>query len=161
MVGHTDEEIEEYRAAMSLGLKNWDLFLNLGLAYFDRREFERAAAALETAVSLGPEHAETHFNLAVVYEQENRLDEALQQIIASLVPAPRDLDAANTDAIICARMGDLVSARNILTQRVRPAPEYTPARTNLALLNHSCQRACGPYPHSHWTEIVSQPAREE
>jgi tetratricopeptide (TPR) repeat protein len=38
MVGRGAEEISEYRAAISLGLQTWDLFLNLGLAYFDRHE---------------------------------------------------------------------------------------------------------------------------
>jgi len=144
MDGRTAEEIDEYRTAIRLGLKSWDLFLNLGLAYFDRHEIESATAAFETAVLLGPQHAETHFNLAVIYERENRLNEALQQIIAALVLAPRDLDAANTDAIICARMGDLASARKIWTQLIRAAPDYAPARTNLALLNQSCGRTCGP-----------------
>ena len=55
MVGRTNEEISEYRAAISLGLKNWDLFLNLGLAYFERHELENATAAFKTAVALGPE----------------------------------------------------------------------------------------------------------
>lgn len=157
MVGRTTEEVSEYRTAISLGLKKWDLLLNLGLAYFDRHEIEKATAAFETAVSLGPEHAETHFNLAVVYEQENRLDEALQQIIASLVLAPQDLDAANTDAIICARMGDLASARRIWTQLVRAAPEYAPSRTNLALLNQFCGDACGPDSQPQRTTIISRP----
>ena len=78
MAGLTAEEIGEYRTAIALGFKKWDLFLNLGLAYADRQDLEDAAAALETAVSLGPEHAETHFNLAVVYERENKLSEALE-----------------------------------------------------------------------------------
>jgi Flp pilus assembly protein TadD len=155
MVGHVTEEIGEYRTAMSLGLYKWDLFVNLGLAYFDRHEFEKATTALETAVSLGPEHAEAHFNLAVVYERENRLDEALQQIIASLVLAPEDLDAANTDAIICAKMGNLVFAHNIWTQLVQAAPDYAPARTNLAILHRSCGGSCGTYSHSHRTKILS------
>jgi tetratricopeptide (TPR) repeat protein len=161
MVGRTNEEISEYRAAISLGLKSWDLFLNLGLAYFDKHDLAAATAAFETAVSLGPQHAETHFNLAVVYEQENRLDEALQQIIASLVLAPEDLDAANTDAIICARMGNLTSARNIWTQLVQAAPDYAPARTNLAILNRSRRRAGAPYAYSHSTEVASQFGGEE
>ncbi|MBV8454492.1 MAG: hypothetical protein JOZ29_19790, partial [Deltaproteobacteria bacterium] len=33
MAGQTQEEICEYLAAVNLGLANWDLFLNLGLAY--------------------------------------------------------------------------------------------------------------------------------
>jgi Flp pilus assembly protein TadD len=155
MVGRTSEEIEEYGIAMSLGLKTWDLFLNLGLAYYDQHELANATAAFETAVSLGPEHAETHFNLAVVYERENRLDEALKEIVASLVLAPEDLDAANTDAIICAKMGNLVFARNIWTQLVQAAPDYASARTNLAILNRSCRGDCGPYYRTHQTELLS------
>jgi len=161
IVGRTTEEISEYRAAIGLGLKNWDLFLNLGLAYFDRQELEKATAAFETAVSLGPQHAETHFNLAVVYERENRLDEALKEIVASLALAPKDLDAANTDAIICAKMGNLVFARNIWTQLVQAAPDYAPARTNLALLNRSCGDACGPYSNPQWTSITSRSEGED
>ena len=59
--------------------QNRDLFLNLGLAYFDQHELENATAAFETAVSLGPQHAETHFNLAVVYDGRTA-DEALKEI---------------------------------------------------------------------------------
>ena len=145
MAGLTAEEIGEYRTAIGLGFKKWDLFLNLGLAYADRHEPKRAIAALETAVSLGPDHAETHFNLAVVYERENRLDEALQEIITSLVLDPRNSDALNTDAIICARMGNVSFARAIWMQLLRQEPGYAPARTNLALLNQSCGDACEPH----------------
>jgi Flp pilus assembly protein TadD len=161
MVGRTTEEISEYRAAIGLGLKSWDLFLNLGLAYFDRHELENATVAFETAVALGPQHAETHFNLAVVYERENRLHEALREIVVSLVLAPQDLDAANADAIICAKMGNVVFARNIWTLLVQAAPDYAPARTNLAILNRSCGGACAPYSHSHSPKVVSQFAGEE
>jgi Flp pilus assembly protein TadD len=145
MAGLTAEEIGEYRTALALGLKKWDLFLDLGLAYADRHDLEDAATALETAVSLGPEHAETHFNLAVVYERENRLNEGLEQIIAALLLNPADPDTVNTDAIICARMGDLTSARRIWAQLIRVAPDYVPARTNLALLNQTCGDACEPH----------------
>jgi Flp pilus assembly protein TadD len=156
MEGRVTEEIDEYRKAMSLGLNKWDLFSNLGLAYYDRNEVENAITAFKTAVALGPEHAETHFNLAVVYERENRLDEALHEIIASLVLAPEDPDAVNTDAIICAKMGNLLFARNIWTQLVQAAPDYAPARSNLALLNQSCGGSCGPYAYSHSGQLPSQ-----
>jgi Flp pilus assembly protein TadD len=138
MVGRVAEEIDEYRRAISLGFNKWDLFLNLGLAYYEHHEAGNATTALETAVSLGPDHAETHFNLAVIYERQGRLDEALQQIIAALVLAPEDLDAANTDAIICAKMGHLTFARTIWTQLIETTPDYAPARINLAILNRMC-----------------------
>src|SRR5882757_3792769 len=112
MAGNVSEEISEYRTAISLGFNPWDLFLNLGLAYYDQHDLNGATAALGTAVLLGPEHAETHFNLAVIYEKENRLAEALREISRALVLEPKDLDAANTHAIISARMGNLVGARD-------------------------------------------------
>jgi Flp pilus assembly protein TadD len=160
MTGNVSEEIREYRTAISLGLNAWDLFLNLGLAYYDQHDLPGATAALGTAVLFGPEHAETHFNLAVIYEKENRLSEALQEITKALVLEPTDLDAANTHAIICARMGNLVGARDIWTQLVRTAPGYAPARSNLAILSRSCAGDCTSFSSSPQTEILSESVDE-
>jgi len=134
MTGHSEEEITEYLAAVKLGLQKWDLFLNLGRAYLERHELVHAAAALETAESLGPEHAETHFNLALVYERQNKLREALREISVSRLIEPEDLDAGNTNAIICAEMNDLSRARDIWTHLLLAAPDYDPARSNLIIL---------------------------
>lgn len=156
MAGNASQEISEYRTAIGLGLKVWDLYLNLGLAYYDQHDLNGATAALGTAVLLGPEHSETHFNLAVIYEKENRLAEALQEITRALVLEPKDLDAANTHAIISARMGNLVGARDIWTQLVRTAPDYALARSNLAILNRSCSGDCTSFSHLPQTEILSE-----
>jgi hypothetical protein len=75
----TSQEINEYPEGPS-SLDKWDLFLNLRLAYLNQDEFTSASAALEKAVLLGPEHRAPHFNLAIVYETENRLSEALREI---------------------------------------------------------------------------------
>jgi Tfp pilus assembly protein PilF len=69
MRGHAAEEIQEHLEAERLGLERWDLFLNLGLAYLGQNELPRATSALETAVSLGPDHPEGHFNLAIASER--------------------------------------------------------------------------------------------
>jgi tetratricopeptide (TPR) repeat protein len=154
MTGNVSKEISEYRKAISLGLNVWDLFLNLGLANYDQGDLPGATAALGTAVLLGPEHAETHFNMAVIYEKENRLPEALQEIIRALVLEPKGLDAANTHAIICAKMGNLVDARDIWTQLVRTAPDYAPARSNLAILNRWCGGDCTSFSHLPQAEMI-------
>ena len=139
MVGQRAEEVTEYLEAAALGLKKWDLFLNLGLAYLEQQQLTKAAAAFETAVSLGPEHAETHLNLAIVYKRERNLREALQEITASRRLAPEEPEAGNTNAIICAEMGDLACARGIWTKLVRAVPDYTPARANLLILDSSSE----------------------
>jgi tetratricopeptide (TPR) repeat protein len=155
MTGNVSEEISEYWKAIKLGLNAWDLYLNLGLAYYDQHDLPAATAALGTAVLLGPEHAETHFNLAVVYERENRLPEALHEITEALVLEPKDLDAANTHAIISARMGNLEGARAVWTQIVQTAPDYAPARRNLAILDRSCAGDCTLSSSIPQTKILS------
>src|SRR6267378_4000897 len=134
MTGRTTDEINEYLTAARLGLDKWDLFLNLGLAYLGENEWSKAIGTLQTTVLLGPDHAESHFNLAIAYERSHRLREALQEITASLHLAPNDLDEHNTRAIICAEAGNLICARDEWVHLVQVAPDYTPARVNLAIL---------------------------
>ena len=135
MNGRTADEIREYLEAVGLGLHEWDLFLNLGLAYLGQNEFLKATDALQTAVLLGPNHPEAHFNLAIAYERQNRLREAQREITVSLVLAPEDPDAGNTKAIICVELGDLICARDEWANLVRVSPDYVPARANLAILS--------------------------
>jgi tetratricopeptide (TPR) repeat protein len=135
MVGNIAEEIHEYLLAISLGLGKWDLFLNLGQAYLEQHQFAKAAVALEMAVSLGSKHPETHFNLAIAYEQEKKLPEALREISTSLSLAPDDLYAANMSGVICAEMGNFDCARYHWSRLVQAAPDFSAARINLAILN--------------------------
>ena len=135
MVGRSAEELSEYLTSVRLGLKHWDLFLNLGLAYLQQQKLDRAIEALEAAASLGPEHAEPHFNLALAYESEGRLSDALREITAARRLAPNDLEAANINAIIFVKMGDFAPARNIWRLLTSTAPDYVAARENLAILD--------------------------
>jgi Flp pilus assembly protein TadD len=132
MMGRSIEEIDEYQKAVTLGLQSWDLFLNLGLAYAAREELSDAAEALEHAALLGPERPETHFNLALVYEAENMLSEALKEITIARRLSPDDQDIENTNAILCAEMGDLPCARKLWTHLAQAG--YSPARANLTIL---------------------------
>jgi tetratricopeptide (TPR) repeat protein len=137
MTGSETDEINEYLAAVRLGLDKWDLFLNLGLAYLGQNDGPKAIRTLQTAVLLGPKHPEAHFNLAIAYEKGNRLPEALQEIVISLRLAPKNPDERNTKAIICAELGNLVCARDEWAHLAQAAPNYAPARVNLAILSGS------------------------
>jgi tetratricopeptide (TPR) repeat protein len=112
----------------------------LGLAYLGQQQFDGAIQAFTTAVALGPEHAEAHFNLALAYESSNRLDAALGEIEIARRLAPQDSDVTNTDAIICVETGNTIRARELWTELIQFAPDYAPARANLAILNRSLAR---------------------
>jgi tetratricopeptide (TPR) repeat protein len=60
MVGRRQEELKEYRQAVSLGLTDWTLLLNLGLAYLEQGEPKFAADALRLAILVAPQHPESH-----------------------------------------------------------------------------------------------------
>jgi tetratricopeptide (TPR) repeat protein len=137
MTGRSTDEISEYRAAARLGLRRWDLFLNLGLAYLGQNDSRKAIGALRTAVMVGPDHPEAHFNLAIAYESNSRYREALREVNASLRLAPEDPDEQNMKALICAELGDLACARDEWAHLIQVAPNYAPARANLAILNAS------------------------
>ena len=112
MIGHGSQEIDEYRKAAKLGNRQWDLFLNLGLAYLEQQDYPNAINSLQTSAVLGPEHPEAHFNLATAYEGADRWNDAMREILTSLQLAPADLDMRNTKAIICAESGDLECTRS-------------------------------------------------
>lgn len=57
MMGDSRGEIAQYRQAAALGLKDWDLYLNLGRALLEKSETGPAVSALQQAVALGPDHS--------------------------------------------------------------------------------------------------------
>jgi tetratricopeptide (TPR) repeat protein len=105
MTGRKRDEINGNLAAR-IGLDKWDLFLNVSLSYMGRNDGLKTIKTLQTAVLLGPNHPEAHFNLAIAYEKGNRLREALQEIIGSMHLAPEHPDERNTKGVICAELGN-------------------------------------------------------
>jgi protein O-GlcNAc transferase len=134
MVGHRTAEISEYQRAAALGLKNWDLFLNLGLAELETGDLDGANTSLQQAVLLGPKHPESHYNLAMVDQRRGMLPDAEREILASLRLDPGQPDARNLLGVIYAQQGKVVRALLIWNDLLRANPEYQPARANLALL---------------------------
>jgi tetratricopeptide (TPR) repeat protein len=178
MVGNRTEEVREYQSAAALGLRNWDLFLNLGLAQLENGDLDAATDNLRQAVLLGEDHPESHFNLALVYERRGLLADAEREMLASLRLNPSQPDARNSLAVIYAEEGKSVCAAMVLRELVRDAPDYEPARKNLALLGSRVEVARGEtaavtlppaaaakateqQPNPHWptSEIRPRPAQ--
>lgn len=134
MAGDKTAEVSEYRRAEDLGLKNWDLFLNLGLAQLENGDLNAATDSLQRAVLLGRDHPESHFNLALVYERREMLADAEHEVMASLLLNPDQVDARNLLGVIYARRGEAVRASHLWSELLRDMPEYGPARENLTIL---------------------------
>ena len=134
MLDNRTAEIDEYQRAASLGLKNWDLFLNLGLAYLEKGDLNAASASLEQAVLLGENYPEPHYNLALVDERRGMLALAEREVVTSLRLNPWQPDARNLLGVIYAERGQSVRASLEWREVLREHPDYQPARANLALV---------------------------
>ena len=143
MIGNRKAEISEYQRSAVLGLKNWDLFLNVGLAQLEIGELDAATDSLRQAVLLGENHAESHFNLALAYERRGMHADAERETLASLRLNPGQSDARNLLGVIDAQEGQTVRASLVWRELVNDVPDYEPARTNLALLGSSNEIARG------------------
>ncbi len=163
MIGDKKAEVREYQRAGSLGLRNWDLFLNLGLAQLEIGELDAATDSLRQAVILGENHAESHFNLALAYERRGLLADAKRETLASIQLDPRQPDARNLLGVIDAQEGQTVRASLVWRELVRDLPDYEPAGTNLALLGSPDKVARGetavvvPPPAAAVTAIEGEP----
>jgi len=127
-------EVREYQRAEALGLRSWDLFLNLGLAQLENGDLEAANDSLRRAVLLGENHSESHFNLALVEERRGMLADAEHEILASLLLNPGQPDARNLLGVVYAQEGKTASASIVWSELVRDVPDYQQVRRNLAIL---------------------------
>jgi tetratricopeptide (TPR) repeat protein len=143
MIGNRTAELSEYQRAAALGLRNWDLFLNLGLAQLENGDLYAATESLQRAVLLGEDHSESHFNLALVYERRGMLADAQRETLDSLRLNPDQPDARNSLGVICAEEGNTVRASKVWRELLREVPDYQPARSNLALLGSHATVARG------------------
>lgn len=121
MIGNKRAEVSEYQRAAALGLRKWDLFLNLGLALLENGDLDAATDNLRQAVLLGQDHSESHFNLALVDQRRGMLADAEHETLASLVLNPRQPDAQPAGCDLrprgkdCPRISGLARARTRCT----------------------------------------------
>jgi tetratricopeptide (TPR) repeat protein len=160
MVGRHDEELAEYRRAAQLRLRNWDLYVNLGRVYLEGRNYLAATDVLSTAVALGPNHPEAHYNLGLAYERRAMLPQAEQEMRAALRLDSNQADASNMLAVICAEQGNRAEARQIWLGLTQSRPDFATARINLAMLDHAGTGHFSlPIPASARTTLASAQSR--
>ncbi len=71
------DEIRRYEQAVACGYTTDDrLFFNLGMAYADRGDLERAASAFERAVAVDPDNADNYFGLGLMAQAMGRSEQA-------------------------------------------------------------------------------------
>ncbi len=139
MLGQHGDEMREYEKAAAMGLRVFDLFLNLGLARFESGDLTGATKALVMARDL-TNRPEPHFDLGLVYERRGMLREAEAELLQAVAAEPYRSDYLNMLAVVAAEQGDIGRARKIWTSIVSRDPQDREAAQNLEVLE-TAQRA--------------------
>jgi tetratricopeptide (TPR) repeat protein len=95
-------------------------------------ELASAEEALRTAISLKSDYAQSHFYLALVFEEQGRLDEAFAKLDAVRQYNPLDVGVAFQMGQLAMRMEKYDRARLEFEHAIKLSPEFANARWFLA-----------------------------
>lgn len=117
-------EVEAYERALACGYLNNDrLFYNLGMAFAELSEPEKALAALERAIQLNPDDAENHFGLGYIAQLTGHSARAVKALQKAIDLSAGHLDARNLLARIYLDQGRLDEAKIQLLEIQRRDPD--------------------------------------
>ena len=123
-LGDHEKEIGYYERAAACGYDGDDqLYFNLGMAYGETDQMEKAIAAFQRAVVLDPENADDWFGLGLTARSADRPDLARQAFTRALAVDPRHWDARIELARLDLDQGMLDAARTQLEAVEKGAPD--------------------------------------
>jgi tetratricopeptide (TPR) repeat protein len=101
-VARKDETAAEqyYRRSVAAGPKEWEPYVNLGRFLYRRGRYAEALATYETVRDLAPHYTGVYANLAAVYHQLGRTDEAASALQRSLEIAPNSITYSNLGTLL-------------------------------------------------------------
>ncbi|MFA5422474.1 MAG: tetratricopeptide repeat protein [Phycisphaerae bacterium] len=141
----TDEHyIEEFKIAQGqdgLYMKNLNklqtlgcLFNNFGTVYMGVNRLDEAQRAMELAVEINPDLAESRMNLGSIYMQKDRIDDAIRQFQRVIEINPLNAGAYNSLGILYWRKNWTNDAMGAYEQAIRLDPDCADAYINLAVV---------------------------
>lgn len=107
---------------------------NLGLAYEQAGERDRARSEYERAIALAgdaPEAAGPHSNLGNLYREDGRLDDAERELRAALAVDPRHAGAYGNLSLVLQARGRVDEAERVLRDGLAVAPDAATLHSNL------------------------------
>jgi tetratricopeptide (TPR) repeat protein len=121
-----NQEVAEYERAIACGYNQDDkLYFNLGMAYGDLGDTDRAIDALERAALINPENSENHFGLGYVAHMIGKTALAERALSKAIDRSARHLDARILLARIYLDQGRLADAKEqiIAVRKIEPDNE--------------------------------------
>ena len=108
--------------------------INLGSAYMDHREFDRAEAEYKRILAVVPNYARAYYNLGLLALRRDRYEEARGMFLQAAALAPQDADVYHILGAEALKRMHLDDARAAFEQAVALNPRDAKAHVNLGRL---------------------------
>lgn len=126
--------IKIYERALALCPKHGEALYNLGVAYSEAKELDKAIFMYQMAIAAAPQCAEAHNNLGVLHRERGNLEAALTCYEAALTVRPNFPQGLNNLAVLYTQQGRAAEALNMLLAAIMAKPDYAEAYNNLGVL---------------------------
>ena len=123
-----------YERAVAVSPCCSEALYNLGVAYGDRGEVDKAIFAYRSAIKETPTCAEAHNNLGVLYRAKGFMGLALQSYETAVRVQPNFPQALNNLAVMYTQQGRATEALELLRAAIMVDPGYGEAWNNLGVL---------------------------
>ncbi len=108
--------------------------INLGSAYMDREEFDRAEAEFNGILAVAPNYTRAYYNLGLLALRRDRYEEARGMFLHTAALAPQDADVYHILGAEALKRKHLDDARAAFEQAVALNPRDAKAHVNLGRL---------------------------
>jgi tetratricopeptide (TPR) repeat protein len=126
-IGHANQ-------ARQLNPLDYEVYTLLSAAYFKNNNYPEAEETLRTGIGLFPEKGELYIQLGVIYENQNRLQEAVTVLQKALNSKKTDLARAyNTLGIVYWRMGEFQKSVTAARRAIAANPDLLDAYLTLGI----------------------------
>ena len=129
--GDAEGALAELKEAHRLGVDDAGLHSNMGNAYHLLCMTKKAEKCYLKSASIDPEHALAHANLARIYQEGGRSEEAVERADRALRLEPGNPEASMAKGLALADMGRFPESLKPLEEAVRATPESCEARVYL------------------------------
>ena len=126
-----DEAIAHGERAVALEPQMAAAHSNLGIAYFDRKDYGRAETCQQRALAIAPNFAAALNNLGSIQRERKRKDEALVWYRKAIAAAPDYLEPLNNYGALVLEDDRTEEAAEALSKALRINPNYAEAICNM------------------------------
>jgi len=130
-LGHLDDAITHGERAVALEPRMVMAHSNLGIAYFDRRDYGRAEICQQRALAINPNFAPSLNSMGSILRESGRKDEALIWYQKAIAANPQYLEPLNNFGALVLEDDRAQEAADALGRALQINPNYTEAICNM------------------------------